>query len=410
MTGRYWEKHAEPQHSWKDSGMKFTNLAGRVGGKGADAWDIHYTAVERQQDGEDIIVLTIGQEMLEFTPQSVIDSVFDSLNSGRHHYSHVGGELDLRQAIAGNFSDETGMRISESNCAVLAGAQNALFAASLCVLEHGDEAIVIEPYYSTYPATFTAGGADLVTIPTRPESDFLFEPDDVLCKITDKTRAIVINSPHNPAGVVYDSHCISEIVKACRENDIWLISDEVYASLASPGVFTSPASLPGAFEYCITVSSVSKSHRMTGWRLGWVIAQEALIDELFNLSLCMSYGLPPFIQDAAISAIGDTQKISTMVRSEVNRKRELVVALLDEIDGIQVRGSKMGMFVVFDVREIGISGNDFAWLLLDEYRVSVLPCSAFGQSGDGILRINIGESESNLKEACNRIRTLVSSL
>ncbi len=390
--------------------LNFTSLAQRVGGKGADAWEIHYAAIERQRQGEKIIVLSIGQEMLESTPDSIISSAFDSLNSGRHHYSEIGGEFELRKAVARWFAEETGLDVTEDHCAILAGAQNALFATSLCTLQHGDEAIIIEPYYATYPATFSVGGAEVVSVPTRAEHDFMPQMQDVEQSVSDKTRAIVINSPQNPTGVVYDNDFLHAILDICRERDIWLISDEVYSCFVPPGTYQSPAALPGAFNHCITVSSISKSHRMTGWRLGWVIAPEPVIEQLFNLSTCMSYGLPMFIQDAAITAIEQTASISEQVRSEIDSKREKVVSSLGEIRGIAVRGSRFGMFVTFDVTGLGLTEIDFAWRLLNEHQVAVLPCSAFGASGEGIVRINIGESESNLLAACDRIRSLVDSL
>lgn len=390
--------------------MRFSNLVHRVGGKGADAWEIHYAAQNRQRHGESIIILSIGQEMLETTPQLIIDSAFDSLNRGRHHYSDISGEPQLRNALAKFASDQMGISVSVSNCAVFSGAQNALFAASLCTLGKGDEAIIIEPYYATYPATFSAGGAKVITVPTSPEDDFMLRADDVLEQITDRTRSIVINCPHNPAGVIYSNECIDALVEVCKKQDIWLISDEVYSSLVASNGFRSPASIPGAFERCITVSSVSKSHRMTGWRVGWIIADEALIKHLFNLSICMSYGLPMFIQDAAETALEHAKNISQIIRNEIDQKRSMVVAKINRIKGIQVRGSKFGMFVTFDIRKLGISATDFAWRLLDEYQVALLPCIAFGQSGKGILRMNIGESESNLKIACNSINDLACTL
>ena len=390
--------------------MKFTKLADRVGGPGADAWDIHFAAIERQRNGDNIIVLSIGQEMLEATPSVIIEAANNSLQRARHHYSEIGGEEDLRAAIAKRYSAQLGRAIEPDNVAVMSGAQNALFAASLCVLEAGDEAIVLEPYYATYPATFTVGGARLVPITTKPENDFIPSADDIMQKINERTRAIIVNSPHNPSGMVYPRELINQIVQICRSNNIWLISDEVYAFLAEPGTFCSPASLPDAFDHCITVSSVSKSHRMTGWRVGWAIASKPLIDQMFNLSVCMSYGLPMFTQDAALVALEHSAVIEAEVRREINRKRQMVISLLNQIDGIVVRGSKVGMFVVFDVRAVPVSANTFAWQLLEHYDVAVLPCTAFGPSGTGILRMNIGESDENLQHACDRIGKLIRSL
>ncbi|MDE0310402.1 MAG: pyridoxal phosphate-dependent aminotransferase [Acidiferrobacterales bacterium] len=390
--------------------MYFTGLTERVGGKGSDAWEVHYAAIERQRQGADIVILSIGQEMIESTPDVIVEACYSSLKRGRHHYSEIGGEPDLREAIAKRFSDESGLTVSAANCAVLAGAQNALFAASLCTLQHGDEAIIMEPYYATYPATFSVGGADVTSINTRAEDDFMPRIDEVEKSISKRTRVIVVNSPHNPSGVVYDQDFMQAMVDICRSRNIWLISDEVYSCLLPPGSHHSPATLPDAFDCCITVSSLSKSHRMTGWRLGWIIASEPVIEKVFNLSTCMSYGLPMFIQDASVTALEHTDRIANAVRDEIDRKRNMVISRLGQIDGINIRGSRYGMFVIFEVRDLGISGIDFAWRLLDEYQVAALPCDAFGASAEGLIRINIGESESNLLTACERIRTLAQSL
>ena len=390
--------------------MKFASLTDRVGGPGSDAWEIHYAAASRQLNGENVIVLSIGQEMLECTPEAVLEAAVDSLNNGRHHYSEIGGELHLRESVAARYTKLWGNPVSASNVSIMSGAQNALFATSLCLLEKGDEAILIEPYYATYPATLSVGGAAISAVPTRPENDFLPSIDDVSSRITDKTRAILINSPHNPSGMVYPERLIVDLVNLCKDKGIWLISDEVYAFFPEPGTFRSPASLPGAFEHCVTVSSVSKSHRMTGWRVGWVIASEPLIEKLFSLSLCMSYGLPPFTQDAASTALGRSEDIEGTIRNEINRKRNWVISKLSEISGVIIRGSNVGMFVTFDIRNLGIDGNDFAWRLLNEYDIALLPCTAFGPSGEGILRMNIGESDQNLQMACERIHHLISKL
>ena len=389
---------------------RFSSLAERVGGGGADAWEVHMEAVDRQRSGEDIVILTIGQEMLEPTPDPIVDAAVASMRSGRHHYSEISGEPDLRSAIAEDFFRQTGFRVAPSNCAVFAGAQNALFAAALCTLGPGDEVIVIEPHYATYHATFTAGGAKFVPVRTSPLRDFQFDPDAIRSKVNKNTRAIVMNSPNNPAGIVYDLWRVRELVEICKNSNLWLISDEVYSTLTEPGTYVSPATLPDAFSTCITVSSISKSHRMTGWRLGWVVATEDVIQQLHNLSLCMAYGLPMFIQDAATYAVGETARFSSQVRAEINAKRNFVVSHLENIEGVRVRGSSVGMFVLLDVRDLGVSDKEFAWHLLDNYSIAVLPCDAFGQSSSGLVRINVGDSEANLQRSCEMIHACAREL
>lgn len=388
---------------------RISALGKRVSGDGSDAWAVHMEAVERKRAGQPIVILSIGQEMQERTPEPIIEAAVDSLRLGRHHYSEIPGEPHLREAIAREFSGRSGVEVSAANCIAFAGAQNALFAASLCLLGDGDEVIVVEPYYATYQATFTAGGARFVPLPTDPLHDFQFDLELLRNKVTDRTRAVVVNSPNNPAGVMYDAGRMRELTELCASSGIWLISDEVYSTLAPSGTFISPASFPGAFDHCVTVSSVSKSHRMTGWRLGWVIARKDIIQTLHNLALCMAYGLPMFIQDAAAFGVRETERFSTQVRNEIDAKRELVVSRLRQIAGLEVRGSKLGMFALADVRGLGASSEEFAWRLLDDYRVAVLPCGAFGESVAGLVRLNVGDSEENLLFACEMIRQCAES-
>ena len=227
-------------------------------------------------------MLSVGQETEEFTSAGIVDAAVDSLRAGRHHYTSVNGNLDLRRAVAQRHFELSGRKVGDFNCAIFAGAQNALFAVAQCLLEKGDEVILSEPYYTTYPATFGASGATLVSVPVKFENQFQINPDDILKAITPRTRAIVLNSPNNPVGAVYTREQYAAVVRACVEKEIWLINDDVYQELLSDDERANPLSLPDAERVCITVSSLSKSHRMTGWRLGWVIGPDALMRHLYN--------------------------------------------------------------------------------------------------------------------------------
>jgi len=390
--------------------MKFSSLTDRVAGKSADSWEIHYEALARFQDGEDILLLSVGQESDQLTDSGIVEAAVQSLRSGRHHYTPVQGELDLRREIAMRHFELTGQRVNESRCAVFSGAQNALFSVSQCVLDRGDEVILIEPYYSTYPATFSSGGATLVSIPSSSSRNMQMDPEAVIGAITDRTRAIVVNSPNNPIGSVYAREQYEPVVKACIDRKIWLISDEVYLEMLAPEDRASPAGIPGADEICITVSSLSKSHRMTGWRVGWAVGPEELMRHLYNLSLCMIYGLPPFIMDAAAVALRMDVNIAGTVRESMNRRRKIVVEHLSSLPNVQLLESTGGMFAVLDVRKSGIGSMEFARQFLDQQRVSLLPCDGFGDSGEGLIRISLGVKDELLREACRRIREFVLTL
>lgn len=390
--------------------MKYSSLTDRISGESVDAWDVHYDGLARLQAGEDIIVLSVGQETHELTPGEIVDSAISSLNAGRHHYTPVEGLLALRQAIAKRHTELTGQRVDESNCAVFAGAQNALFAACQCVLETGDEVILIEPYYTTYPATVTASGATIVAVPVKAENNFQIDPKDVIAVITPKTRAIVLNSPNNPTGAVYTESQFQPLVDICVEKHIWLINDEVYQEIIPGSERASPASLPGADQVCITISSLSKSHRMTGWRIGWIVASEDFVGHLRNLSMCMAYGLPEFTMDAAVTAFEIGTETAEQVRLNMDRRRNILETELNGIHGLDIYSSVGGMYVVLDVRNLGISSQQFSRELLDRHDVSVLACDGFGETGRGLIRISLCAEDANMKIACQRIKQFARSL
>jgi arginine:pyruvate transaminase len=286
---------------------------------------------------------------------------------------------------------------------VVAGAQCALFAAAICVLDRGDEIIAPEPAYVTYEAVVGASGARMVHVPLRAEREFALDPADVAAAITPRTRAILINSPNNPTGAMVPRATWLEVGELCRRHDLWLLSDEVYGSIVFDGSHVSPAGLPDMAERTITISSLSKSHAMTGWRLGWAIGPRGLIEHLERLALCMLYGSPTFIQDAALHALRHPAAELAEMTASYRRRRDLVCGRLGNIGGIRCRRPAGGMFVMADVRGTGLTAQQFATELLEAEAVSVLPGEAFGPSAAGHVRINLGNSDAELAEACGRI-------
>ena len=389
--------------------MRFAGLSQRVGGEGVAAWAVHSEAMGRLRAGEDIILLSVGQENNEFTPEPIQQAAIDSIRSGRHHYTGVKGDPRLRAALAQRHQALTGQQVSADNVCIFAGAQNALFASALCLLEAGDEVIVLEPYYVTYPATFTATGARLINIPLSAESGFQPDPAVIAAAITPATRALVINSPNNPTGAVYSRQCLQALVDLCRQHELWIISDEVYAELAEPADYTHIASLPDAAELTVTIGSLSKSHRMTGWRCGWAIAPIELAEHFANLCLCMCYGLPGFTQDAALRAIQDDINIVAQLRTAFSRRHHVMVEEFAHLDDVTVYGHPGSMFGLLDIRAYPVSGPVFVKALLDQYGVSILPCDGFGTSGKGLLRVSLTESEARLRRACQSVGYLLAS-
>jgi|TARA_Y100000294_G_scaffold30521_1_gene25728 aspartate/methionine/tyrosine aminotransferase len=389
--------------------MKYSSLVERIAGESAEVWDVHYEARKRFDNGEDVIMLSIGEESDETTPVSIQKEAIASIQRGRHHYTQVVGEDHLRKAIAKRHQKRTGQQVSLENVCIFAGAQNALFSVCLSLLEEGDEVIVPELYYATYPATVTAGGATLVTIPTNAGMGFQPDPQSISKAVTPKTRAVLLNSPNNPTGAVYSPGTLIAILELCSAHEIWVISDEVYSEIAPEG-FTPITSLPGRHEQTVTISSFSKSHRMTGWRCGWMVGPEKLTQHLTNLNMCMTYGLPPFIQDAAVTALENDRDTAKQVKIRLDSNRMILRNELEHMEGVKLFAQGGGMFAILDTRPLGLSSRKFCWRLLDQQGVSVLPCDGFGLSGRGLVRISLCESEATTREAVRRINSFVKSL
>ena len=387
----------------------FTGLAARVSGKGADAWEVHRLAQERKEAGAEILILSIGEDVAARTPDHVVDACVESLHQGRHHYSHMIGQPNLRKAIIDHHRALTGQALGIENCVVFAGAQNALYAVSSCLLEAGDEVIVVEPYYSTYPATFTANGAQMVTIVARGENGFQPDLSEIKAAITPRTKALVINTPANPSGAVFDSDLVQQIAELKREHDLWLISDEVYSDFVFEGRHVSPASYMDVDEKCVVVSSLSKSHRMAGWRVGWAIGPKLLCEVFERFALCSMYGMPMFTQDAATVALTGPQTETQTMVAEYGARAKLVVEALSNLPRFRVGAPKAGMFVMLDVRELTRDGTEFSMRLLDQSGISTLPCGSFGEHFDGFVRMSLCAPQDKLEWACGEISTLVKS-
>lgn len=390
--------------------MRYADLTQRISGESVDTWDVHYRAMHRLQAGDDIFLMSVGQESDYHTPAGVCETAVNSIRSGRHHYTAVEGEAPLRRTIAHRHSQRCGVHIDPEDVVVFSGAQNALFAAAQILLQPGDEVILIEPYYTTYPATVTASGATLVTVALDPEGGFQLDTDRITGAMTDRTRAILVNSPNNPTGAVYGRPALQTLVDVCRERGVWVLSDEVYSDIVDGAPPCSMRSLDGAAQVVVTVSSVSKSHRMTGWRIGWAIGPTEMARHMYNLNMCMSYGLPPFTQDAALHALMHESAVTEEIRNRLSRQRRTVIDGLASMPGTTLYSEGGGMFVILDIRSLGIDSMAFASSLLEHEGVALQPLTGFGASCDGLIRVSTVLREERLREACTRIRRYVDSL
>lgn len=382
--------------------MRYASLTERIRGAGADAWAVHELAMQRVERGDDVIVLSIGESDID-TPSAIVDEAVRALRDGRTRYMQQAGSDGLREAIARHIGSLSQIEIAPERVVFYPGAQAALYAVCQCILGPGDEVIVPEPSYVTYEAVIGSTGATIVNVPLPPEREFHLDPSDIERALTPRTRALLLTSPHNPTGAVMTRDELEAVGEICRAHDLWLVSDEVYAELTYGVEHVGVLSLDGLADRVVSVSSLSKSHSMTGWRAGWAIGSVELAEHLTYLSMCMLYGSPGFVQDAAQLALSTTlDEVGELY--ELYRQR--AAAVIDELSKhgpLRPRMPEGGMFLMLDIRATGLDGDAFARRLLEQEDVSVLPGEGFGPSAAGHVRICVTTSEERMREAARRI-------
>lgn len=393
--------------------MKFSALTKRIVNDDTDSprqidpWAVHNLAIQRVEKGDAVTVLSIGQETNETTPGVIVEAAVTSLRNGRHHYADVRGDVRLRAAVARYHGQITGQSTEADNVTIFVGAQNALYAVAQVLLERDDEVILVAPFYTTYEATFGASGPKVVTVEVESANGYQLNVDKLIAAVTPKTQAIVLNAPNNPLGSRYTKTQLEKIVATCIENAIWLILDGVYIDIVDADSIALPHHIPGAENILITIGSLSKSHRMTGWRVGWAIGPAPLATHLGNLSVCMHYGLAPFVMDAAVVALEQSTETPGIVRDIMRQRREIAIAAFTDLEPVRLLDAGQGMFVLLDVEPLGMDAYTFAMELLATHNVSVLPCDGFGPGGRYLLRIGLCIDGEALTIACNSIQQFI---
>ncbi|MET4608899.1 arginine:pyruvate transaminase [Bradyrhizobium sp. JR4.1] len=382
--------------------MRYASRVQQIAGKASTAWDMHMVANQKRARGEPAILMTVGDTDFA-SPTPAIAAVHESLARGRTYYTPSAGGLPMREAIARRHAHQTGQRTDADQVVVTVGAQNALLTAALCLIEPGDQVLVPEPMYLTYPGTIAAAGG--VTVSVRSPANNRFHPliNELEAAIGPRTRAIFLATPNNPTGAVYTMEELSGIAALCQKYDLWLVSDEVYGDLVYDGRHVSPCTLPGMSARTITINSLSKSHAMAGWRLGWMIGPPELAQCAGQLAYCSTYGIPTFLQDAAVVALDHFPDGLPELQAAYRRRRDRFCERLEAVHLLSCRRPEGGMFVMLDTRASGLSAYDFAMGLVVEEGVATLPADDFGESATGYLRINLGVPDTEIDEAALRL-------
>ncbi|OYT70562.1 MAG: L-aspartate aminotransferase [Chloracidobacterium sp. CP2_5A] len=369
-------------------------------------------AARLRAEGQAVIDLGAGEPDFD-TPVNIRRAAARALEEGKTRYTPASGTAELKQAIADYIAEETGTRYPTSAIIVSAGGKQTLFNALVSLINPGDEVIIPAPYWVTFPEIVAFCGGASVFIPTHRQ-DFRLTADLVERALTPRSKAVIVNSPSNPSGVVVPPDAIREIAELCAARDLWLISDECYYKFVyPPGRPFSAASLPAALRERVLVSgSLSKTYAMTGWRIGYALAHPDWVAEMTKVQSHSTSNPTTFAQWAAIEALRGGQASVGAMLAEYQARRDWIVPALDALPGVSCRQPE-GAFYAFPdfsvvLAKAGLRDADFAQRLLEEAGVVVTAGSAFG--ADGYVRISYANSLANLQRGVENIRSLIERL
>uniref|UniRef100_A0A7J3ZLV6 Aminotransferase n=1 Tax=Fervidicoccus fontis TaxID=683846 RepID=A0A7J3ZLV6_9CREN len=381
-----------------------------------DEHSFYYVAKAREvSEKRGMRVISFGAGQPDFdTPSHIKDAAKHALDSGFTGYTEAAGIIELRRAIAEYLNQSYGANVSEKNVLVTTGGKTSIFLAIAAVAYPGSKIIIPEPSFYAYSPVARFFGAKPVFVPLRWSSEHGFELDVnmVVEKITENTSAIIVNSPHNPTGAVFEKQDVKRLFDEASSRGIAVISDEVYDQLVYDGEFFSITSIDGWTENGVLVHSFSKTFSMTGWRLGYLVAQERVIEKLTSLAVIVYSCAPSFVQKAGVAALkGSWKPVAEMIR-EFNERRKLMFRLLKEVPGFDVAMPK-GAFYMFPrvkraLDALGMDVTTFANTLLEEKGVLVLPGTMFpDKAGKEFVRLSYSVSRESIVEGVERIKEFI---
>ena len=389
--------------------MRFAPISDRLAGLGAAKWAVHNEGLRRSSLGQQVIMLSIGEPDLP-PPAKVIDQAISSMRAGRTKYAAGQGEPEALKAIARHLSKRSGNVVTPEEVLYTAGTQNGLCTALYTLVQSGDEVLVPDPYYATYEGLVAASGATFVPVPTSPENGFHVTAEAIEQAITPRSRVLLLNTPSNPTGAVLSEQEIDAIGDVCERHDLWIICDEVYADMTYDAPFCSPFDRKQLRHRTLAVSSISKSHALPGFRAGWVACPAEVTPRLVLVAEAMLFGSQPFIEDALVVALTEQHDEVQRMRVAYRERAQVLVEAINGSTAVSARMPEGGMFVMVDVRATKLSGEEFAWKLLDVHNIGVMPGESFGKGGAGHVRIALTVEAQVLRQACETIRSMAESL
>ncbi len=384
--------------------MKLAERMGRIGNE--TAFEVLARARALEARGRSVIHLEIGEPDFP-TPGHIVEAAKQALDQGWTHYGPTQGYLELREAAAAYVSRTRGIRVGPERVVIVPGGKPVIFFPMLALLEPGDEVIYPDPGFPIYESMIRFLGATPVAMPLVEERGFVFDLDLFASQLNARTKLIVLNSPQNPTGGVIPPADLERIAELVRERDLMVLSDEIYTRIyygAAPG---SLASLPGMLDKTIILDGFSKTYAMTGWRLGYGVMPEWLVEAVNLLMVNSNSCTASFSQRAGVAALNGPQDDVDRMVAEFRRRRDAFCAGLNTLPGFRCALPEGAFYAFPNIQGTGCSSRELAQALLEEAGVACLSGASFGAWGEGYLRLSYANSYENLMEAVERIRAFL---
>lgn len=357
-----------------------------------------------ERSGREILHFELGEPNFD-TPPNIIEAACKALKSGETHYASSMGLYSFREIVQETTEKSRGFKPEIDQILVTPGANAIIYLAVSCLVNPGEEVIVPDPGFPTYYSAIKYCGAVPVSVPLYESNHFRMNPEDLRKRITSKTRLIILNSPSNPTGAVMTPEEIDEVARIAEEHDIYLLSDEIYARMVFDGGnhFHTPARLDKCKERTIIINGFSKAFAMTGWRLGVAIGPKEVIEKMGLVVQTIVSCVPPFIQLAGIEAIKGDQTLIEKMMAEYQKRRDILVAGLNNIPGIKCIKPEGALYVFPNIAGTGMTSEEFADFALEKAGVALLPGNNFGEHGQGFVRLCYVNTLENIELAIKKL-------
>ncbi len=379
-------------------------LATRMSRLGTEtAFEVFTRAMQLERQGHDMVHFELGEPDFD-TPIEIIEAANRALADGYTHYTPAAGIPEVRETVAEHVSRTRGIRVQPEEVVVTPGAKPIIFFPMLALLQPGDEVIYPDPGFPIYESMIRFTGATPVPAPLGMERNFTFDAGELLNKVTDRTRMVILNSPQNPTGGVVPAHDLEQLAEGLANRDVIVLSDEVYSEILYEGEHVSISRFPGMQERTIILDGWSKTYAMTGWRLGFGVMPRDLAEQVTKLQVNSNSCAPAFCQVAGAAALRmDRGPVQAMVR-EFRRRRDTIVDGLNSIPGFECLRPRGAFYVFPRITRTGLSAKELETELLEKAGVAALAGTAFGENGEGFLRFSYATSVENIEKGLARIR------